>query len=102
MGIRELFDSYDEAEQYMLSYEDENFRFASTNKTVADASVEVELSLFPKIFHGYIKNVLYTLCAPKLREALVRILSSLQNTNANYAYNFLLNVVRVSPILPRG
>lgn len=71
MGISGIFDSYEGAEQYMLNYEDQHMHFSPKNATVAEASVAVALKLLPQCVHGMIRQVLYTLCGPKLRTAMV-------------------------------
>lgn len=72
MGIRDIFDSYEEAEKYMLEYEDKFMRFSPKNVILAESSVAVALKLFPSCLHGCIKHVLHTLAGPALRSAMVR------------------------------
>lgn len=73
MGISGLFGSYDEAEAYMRSYEQQFMRYSPKNAAVAEASVGVALALLPRCLHAPVRQVLHTLSGPALRAAMVTL-----------------------------
>ena len=47
MNIKAIPESYEEFEQYNIAYERDHFRYADTNRRVAEATRDLFLSWFP-------------------------------------------------------
>jgi hypothetical protein len=69
MAIRDIPESYEAYERFFRDYERQHFRYTPESRRVADATIEVFLSWYPRPLHGLIREVIYALMDEPLREA---------------------------------
>lgn len=69
MGIKNIPDTYEAFEQFSRDYEREHFAYTDANRRVADATIRVFLSWYPKLIRPLVLQGIYALMDDPLREA---------------------------------
>ncbi|KAF9957122.1 hypothetical protein BGZ70_009616 [Mortierella alpina] len=69
MGIQNIPTSVAELEQWALAYETKHAVFAPTNRVIADATIDLLLSLTPSFMHPFGRKVISCLLTDRLRTA---------------------------------
>lgn len=69
MGIKNIPDSYEAFEQFSHDYEREHFAYTDANRRVADATIRVFLSWYPRFMRPLVLQGIYALMDDPLREA---------------------------------
>jgi hypothetical protein len=69
MNIKDIPGSYDAFEQFNLAYEREHFQYGETNRHIADKTLEVFLSWYPRVLSPVVAAVIYSLLDEPVRAA---------------------------------
>ncbi len=69
MGIKGIPETYEAFEAFNRDYERKHFRYADSNRRVAESTVRVFLGWFPPILHPIVRRAIYALLDDPLREA---------------------------------
>ena len=69
MNIRDAPATIEDAERWSLAYEASNFRFAETNRRVADHTLSLYLSWYPPIIRPLVRIATLALLDPRLTDA---------------------------------
>jgi hypothetical protein len=69
MNIKAIPDSYAAFEQFNLAYEREHFRYADTNRQIADKTLEVFLGWYPRAVSPVVAAVIYAMLDEPVRAA---------------------------------
>jgi hypothetical protein len=70
MGIRDIPATLEEYENWNEAYEAKHMMYSPSNRVIADATVNLFLSLAPKFLHGFGHEVAYCLMDERLRRAM--------------------------------
>lgn len=69
MGIKDIPDSYDAFEQFNITYEQEHFVYAPSNRHVANATITIMQAWYPTFLHPLVRQVIYAMIDEPLRQA---------------------------------
>ncbi|KAL3810877.1 hypothetical protein ACHAXA_003399 [Cyclostephanos tholiformis] len=70
MGIQKVPKTFEEAADYMDSYEEKYMTFHPANAKLAASTQALFLSTMPSIFHPLAQKIVHALCPPRLRVAM--------------------------------
>jgi hypothetical protein len=101
MGIQQVPKSFEEAADYMDSYEDKYMTFHPANAKLAASTTALFLSSVPSIFHPPAQRVLHALCPPRLRKAMGFPEPPVWASTAAHAALFIAQLTHRYLVLPR-
>lgn len=70
MGIKNIPNSWEETEQWMIEYELNHMRFHKNNLIIKKSTLDLFLSPFPSFIHPFGDSILSVFCLPRLRVAM--------------------------------
>ncbi len=70
MGIQNVPNTFEEAAEYLDSYEEKYMAFHPANAKLAASTEALFLSTMPSILHPLAQKVVHALCTPRLRVAM--------------------------------
>jgi len=69
MNIKDIPDTFEAFEQFNVAYEREHFTYGDTNRHIADRTLEVFLSWYPRLFSPIVASVVYAMLDEPVRAA---------------------------------